>query len=133
MPVYNFSIFYLLLQVLAKAKHPVVVVGSSCLQREDGAAIMAAVSTIAQNARVSSGVEETWKVLNVLHRSLSWKIRGKASSNRAVFKGGFTIIYVPLCLCLQGCQSGGCTGSWLQARSGHYQEESTQSSVPTWS
>ncbi|XP_041806252.1 NADH-ubiquinone oxidoreductase 75 kDa subunit, mitochondrial isoform X1 [Chelmon rostratus] len=58
-------------QVLAKAKRPVVVVGSSCLQREDGAAIMAAVSTIAQNARVSSGVEETWKVLNVLHRVAS--------------------------------------------------------------
>lgn len=58
-------------QVLDKAKHPVVVVGSSCLQREDGAAIMAAVSTIAQNARVSSGVEENWKVLNVLHRVAS--------------------------------------------------------------
>eukprot|EP00064_Thunnus_orientalis_P001064 superscaffoldBa00000065_g1065 len=58
-------------QVLAKAKHPVVVVGSSCLQREDGAAIMAAVSTIAQNARISSEVEETWKVLNVLHRVAS--------------------------------------------------------------
>ncbi|XP_078480760.1 NADH-ubiquinone oxidoreductase 75 kDa subunit, mitochondrial-like isoform X2 [Lampetra planeri] len=57
--------------VLAKAKHPVVVVGSSCLQREDGAAIMAAVSTIAQRARVSSGVEESWKVLNVLHRVAS--------------------------------------------------------------
>ncbi|TMS06551.1 NADH-ubiquinone oxidoreductase 75 kDa subunit, mitochondrial [Larimichthys crocea] len=58
-------------QVLAKATHPVVVVGSSCLQKEDGAAIMAAVSTIAQNARISSGVEETWKVLNVLHRVAS--------------------------------------------------------------
>ncbi|XP_071758821.1 NADH-ubiquinone oxidoreductase 75 kDa subunit, mitochondrial isoform X1 [Centroberyx gerrardi] len=58
-------------QVLAKAKHPVVVVGSGSLQREDGAAIMAAVSAIAQNARVSSGVEESWKVLNVLHRVAS--------------------------------------------------------------
>lgn len=58
-------------QVLAQAKRPVVVVGSSSLQREDGAAIMAAVSTIAQKARVSSGVEETWKVLNVLHRVAS--------------------------------------------------------------
>lgn len=45
-----------------------VVVGSSALQREDGAAILSAVSTIAQNARTSSGVEEGWKVLNVLHR-----------------------------------------------------------------
>ncbi|XP_034742337.1 NADH-ubiquinone oxidoreductase 75 kDa subunit, mitochondrial-like isoform X1 [Etheostoma cragini] len=58
-------------QVLAKAKHPVVVVGSSCLQSEHGAAIMAAVSTIAQNARIRSGTEETWKVLNVLHRVAS--------------------------------------------------------------
>lgn len=77
-------VFYLLLQVLAKAKHPVVVVGSSCLQTKDGAAIMAATSTIAQNARVSSGAEETWKVLNVLHRS--WKIRGKAFREQGVFK-----------------------------------------------
>lgn len=58
-------------QVLASAKRPVVVVGSSALQREDGAAILSAVSTIAQNARASSGVEDGWKVLNVLHRSVS--------------------------------------------------------------
>ncbi|XP_053733849.1 NADH-ubiquinone oxidoreductase 75 kDa subunit, mitochondrial [Synchiropus splendidus] len=58
-------------QVLSAAKRPVVVVGSSALQREDGAAIMSAVSTIAQNARSSSGVEEGWKVLNVLHRVAS--------------------------------------------------------------
>lgn len=43
--------------------------GSSALQRDDGAGILKAVSTIAQNARASSGVEEGWKVLNVLHRS----------------------------------------------------------------
>ncbi|XP_030637496.1 NADH-ubiquinone oxidoreductase 75 kDa subunit, mitochondrial [Chanos chanos] len=56
---------------LAQAKRPVVVVGSSTLQRKDGAAILAAVSTIAQNARASSGVEEGWKVLNILHRVAS--------------------------------------------------------------
>ena len=55
-------------QVLAQAKRPVVVVGSAALQREDGAGLHAAVSTIAQNARVTSGVEDNWKVLNVLHR-----------------------------------------------------------------
>uniref|UniRef100_A0A1A8R455 NADH-ubiquinone oxidoreductase 75 kDa subunit, mitochondrial n=1 Tax=Nothobranchius rachovii TaxID=451742 RepID=A0A1A8R455_9TELE len=58
-------------QVLAAAKRPVVVVGSSALQREDGAAILSAVSTIAQNARTSSGVEDGWKVLSVLHRVAS--------------------------------------------------------------
>lgn len=55
-------------QVLSAAKRPVVVVGSSALQRDDGAGILSAVSAIAQNARTSSGVEEGWKVLNVLHR-----------------------------------------------------------------
>ncbi|KAK2856905.1 hypothetical protein Q5P01_005640 [Channa striata] len=58
-------------QVLSAAKRPIVVVGSSALQREDGAAILSTVSTIAQNARTSSGVEEGWKVLNVLHRVAS--------------------------------------------------------------
>ncbi|XP_030642367.1 NADH-ubiquinone oxidoreductase 75 kDa subunit, mitochondrial-like isoform X1 [Chanos chanos] len=58
-------------QALSQAKRPVVVVGSAALQREDGAAIHAAVSTIAHNARVSSGVDDGWKVLNVLHRVAS--------------------------------------------------------------
>ncbi|XP_055361238.1 NADH-ubiquinone oxidoreductase 75 kDa subunit, mitochondrial-like isoform X2 [Betta splendens] len=57
-------------QVLDNAKRPVVVVGSGCLQREDGAAIMSAVSTIAQN-KFRSGVEKSWKILNVLHRVAS--------------------------------------------------------------
>ncbi|XP_063323893.1 NADH-ubiquinone oxidoreductase 75 kDa subunit, mitochondrial-like [Pelmatolapia mariae] len=58
-------------KVLSAAKRPVVVVGSGALQREDGVAILSAVSTIAQNARASSGVEDGWKVLNVLHRVAS--------------------------------------------------------------
>ncbi|XP_075036301.1 NADH-ubiquinone oxidoreductase 75 kDa subunit, mitochondrial [Mixophyes fleayi] len=58
-------------KVLSQAKKPMVVVGSSALQRKDGAAIHAAVSIIAQNARSSSGVAEEWKVLNILHRVAS--------------------------------------------------------------
>ncbi|XP_024141888.1 NADH-ubiquinone oxidoreductase 75 kDa subunit, mitochondrial isoform X2 [Oryzias melastigma] len=58
-------------QAVTKTKHPVVVVGSSCLQREDGAAVMAAVSSIARKAHVSGEVEETWKIVNVLHRVAS--------------------------------------------------------------
>lgn len=56
------------LQALLAAKRPVVVVGSSSLQREDGAAILSVVSTIAQNARSSGNVEQGWKVLNILQR-----------------------------------------------------------------
>ncbi|XP_044158507.1 NADH-ubiquinone oxidoreductase 75 kDa subunit, mitochondrial [Bufo gargarizans] len=58
-------------KVLTQAKKPMIVIGSSALQRKDGAAIHAAVSTIAQNARSSSGVPENWKVLNILHRVAS--------------------------------------------------------------
>ncbi|XP_063788729.1 NADH-ubiquinone oxidoreductase 75 kDa subunit, mitochondrial [Pseudophryne corroboree] len=58
-------------KVLSQAKKPMVVVGSGALQRKDGAALHAAVSAIAQNARSSSGVAEEWKVLNILHRVAS--------------------------------------------------------------
>lgn len=63
-----FFFFLSCLQALLAAKRPVVVVGSSSLQREDGAAILSVVSTIAQNARSSGNVEQGWKVLNILQR-----------------------------------------------------------------
>lgn len=56
---------------LNKARRPMVVVGSTSLQRKDGQAIHNAVSTIAQTARVQSGCGEEWRVLNVLHRVAS--------------------------------------------------------------
>ncbi|NWV83347.1 NDUS1 oxidoreductase, partial [Dasyornis broadbenti] len=58
-------------KVLDQAKKPMVVVGSAALQRSDGAAIHAAVSTIAQNARAKSGAGPDWKVMNILHRVAS--------------------------------------------------------------
>uniref|UniRef100_H2YT73 NADH-ubiquinone oxidoreductase 75 kDa subunit, mitochondrial n=1 Tax=Ciona savignyi TaxID=51511 RepID=H2YT73_CIOSA len=60
---------------LKAAKKPIVVVGSEMFTREDGGAIHAAVSTIAQKARLTStsnrGGEDDWKVLNVLHKVAS--------------------------------------------------------------
>ncbi|WAR09849.1 NDUS1-like protein [Mya arenaria] len=61
----------LILLTLGAAKNPMVVVGSSALQRGDGTSIHQAVATIAQNARVQSDCGEDWKVLNVLHRVAS--------------------------------------------------------------
>ncbi|XP_030888983.1 NADH-ubiquinone oxidoreductase 75 kDa subunit, mitochondrial [Leptonychotes weddellii] len=55
-------------QVLHEAKKPMVVVGSSALQRSDGAAILEAISNIAQKIQMSSGVTGDWKVMNILHR-----------------------------------------------------------------
>ncbi|MED6270221.1 NADH dehydrogenase Fe-S protein subunit 1 ndufs1 [Characodon lateralis] len=90
-------------QVLAQAKRPVVVVGSSCLQREEGAAIMAAVSTIAQNACVSSGLQETWKILNVLHR-----VAGQVAALDLGYKPGVETILKnpPKILFLLGADAG---------------------------
>merc|ERR1712107_630221 len=56
---------------LAAAKNPIVIVGSEALQREDGGAVMGLVQQIADKAKVQSGAEPEWKVLNVLHRVAS--------------------------------------------------------------
>ncbi|XP_056007402.1 NADH-ubiquinone oxidoreductase 75 kDa subunit, mitochondrial-like isoform X2 [Ostrea edulis] len=58
-------------KTLNKARRPMVVVGSSTLQRTDSAALHAAVSTIAQTARVQSECGDSWRVLNILHRVAS--------------------------------------------------------------
>ena len=55
-------------QVLNSTKRAMIIVGSAVLQRADGGAIHAAVSTLAQNHRVKSGCDESWRVLNVLQR-----------------------------------------------------------------
>ncbi len=155
MNFWNFLLefFHSCLQVLSAAKRPVVVVGSSALQREDGAAILSAVSTIAQNARTSSGVEEGWKVLNVLHRYNLAMLVSVDSLNAVKLIDVFcrfellVIDYQPLivrycrcfllilcvCVCEQSGQSGGCVGSGLQGWCGRHQEQSTQSPVPAGS
>jgi len=56
---------------LNSAKNPIVIVGSESLQREDGGAIMSLVQQIADNAKMKSGADPEWKVLNVLHRVAS--------------------------------------------------------------
>ncbi|XP_051883838.1 NADH-ubiquinone oxidoreductase 75 kDa subunit, mitochondrial [Pristis pectinata] len=90
-------------EVLNKAKKPMVVLGSSILQRSDGAAIHAAVSTIAQNARVGSGVADTWKVLNVLQRFAS-----QVAALDLGYKAGVDVIRKnpPKVLFLVGADSG---------------------------
>nr|XP_002121686.1 NADH-ubiquinone oxidoreductase 75 kDa subunit, mitochondrial-like [Ciona intestinalis] len=60
---------------LKAAKNPIVVVGSEVFSRQDGGGVHAAVSTIAQKARISSaanrGGTDDWKVLNVLQKVAS--------------------------------------------------------------
>uniref|UniRef100_A0A3P9MLW7 NADH-ubiquinone oxidoreductase 75 kDa subunit, mitochondrial n=1 Tax=Oryzias latipes TaxID=8090 RepID=A0A3P9MLW7_ORYLA len=88
-----------LLQAVAEAKHPVVVVGSSCLQREDGAPVMAGVSSFAQNAHV----EDTWKIVNVLQR-----VASQVAALDLGYKPGVKIIREnpPKVLFLLGADSG---------------------------
>lgn len=53
---------------LAKAKRPIIVLGSGALQRGDNAALFSVVSQLAQKIRVQSGCGEDWRVFNILHR-----------------------------------------------------------------
>jgi len=58
-------------KTLAAATNPIVIVGSEALQRTDGGAIISLVQQIADKAKVDSGAEADWRVLNVLHRVAS--------------------------------------------------------------
>ncbi|XP_041329373.1 NADH-ubiquinone oxidoreductase 75 kDa subunit, mitochondrial isoform X1 [Pyrgilauda ruficollis] len=90
-------------KVLDNAKKPMVVVGSAALQRGDGAAIHAAVSTIAQNVRAKSGAAADWKVLNILHR-----VASQVAALDLGFKPGVEAIRksAPKVLYLLGADSG---------------------------
>ncbi|NXM20511.1 NDUS1 oxidoreductase, partial [Ploceus nigricollis] len=90
-------------KVLDNAKKPMVVVGSAALQRSDGAAIHAAVSTIAQNARARSGAGADWKVMNILHR-----VASQVAALDLGFKPGVEAIRknAPKVLYLLGADSG---------------------------
>jgi len=91
---------------LGSASRPMVVVGSSMLQRDDAAAVMRAVSTIAQNARQSSGCGEDWRVLNVLHR-----VASQVAALDMGYKAGVSAIResVPKVLFLLGADEGAVT------------------------
>ncbi|XP_059709255.1 NADH-ubiquinone oxidoreductase 75 kDa subunit, mitochondrial [Haemorhous mexicanus] len=84
-------------KVLDNAKKPMVVVGSAALQRRDGAAILAAVSSIAQNTRARSGAAADWKVMNILHRVASQVAAldlGFKPGVEAIRKGAPKVLYL---------------------------------------
>lgn len=93
-------------KVLDNAKKPMVVVGSTALQRSDGAAILAAVSTIAQNSRATSGAGADWKVMNILHR-----VASQVAALDLGFKPGVEAIRksAPKVLYLLGADAGAIT------------------------
>ncbi|XP_066139897.1 NADH-ubiquinone oxidoreductase 75 kDa subunit, mitochondrial [Euwallacea fornicatus] len=53
---------------LQSAKKPLIIVGSEVLERPDGSAILAAAQKLSASARPQ---EESWKVLNILHKVAS--------------------------------------------------------------
>ena len=53
---------------MAKAKRPVIILGSTALQRPDGTALFSVVSQLSEKVRTQSGVASDWKVFNILHR-----------------------------------------------------------------
>lgn len=63
---WNISIFNL--QVLANAERPMILVGNTVLQGQEGAATHQVVADMSQKLKSSKKVDKEWKVLNVLHR-----------------------------------------------------------------
>lgn len=56
-------------KLLAKAKKPMIILGSSNLQRDDSDALFSVVARLAEKLRTQNGVDsQNWRVLNVLHR-----------------------------------------------------------------
>lgn len=102
---------------LARAKNPVVIVGSEALQREDGPSVMALSQKISDNLRKvsrrhsagaspppqGSGCEEDWKVLNVLHR-----VAGQVAALDLGYKAGVAEVVAarPKVLWLLGADAG---------------------------
>merc|ERR1719266_2190290 len=88
---------------LARAKNPVVIVGSEALQREDGPSVTALSQKISDNLRKSSGCAEDWKVLNVLHR-----VAGQVAVLDLGYKAGVAEVVAarPKVLWLLGADAG---------------------------
>ena len=55
-------------ELLAKSKRPMIILGSTSLQRSDNEALFSVVSRLAEKVRSQGGVQPNWRVLNVLHR-----------------------------------------------------------------
>ena len=65
--VFNSQSFYSM-KVLSEAQRPMVIVGSSILQREDGTSIYNSVFSLANKLKASKNVPSDWKTLNIMHR-----------------------------------------------------------------
>jgi len=91
---------------LARAKNPVVIVGSEALQRADGGAVMRCVQQIADKAKSTSGCDSEWRVLNVLHR-----VASQVAALDLGYKAGVTeaLAAKPKVLWLQGADAGALT------------------------
>ncbi|CAG7677727.1 unnamed protein product, partial [Allacma fusca] len=58
-------------KVLQNAKKPIIVVGSTALQRADGAVLLSKIQAYCQSLRGKGQIPSDWRVLNVLHRVAS--------------------------------------------------------------
>jgi NADH dehydrogenase (ubiquinone) Fe-S protein 1 len=56
---------------LQNAKKPVIIVGSTALQRADGAVILSKIQSLSATLRAKGQIPSEWRVLNVLHRVAS--------------------------------------------------------------
>lgn len=55
-------------KILAKAKRPLIVLGSSALQRKDADSLFNLATRLSEKLRIQNGCSSNWKVFNVLQR-----------------------------------------------------------------
>lgn len=56
---------------LQNAKKPIVIVGSTALQRPDAPVLLAKIQKFCSTLRTKTNIDANWRVLNVLHRVAS--------------------------------------------------------------
>jgi len=56
---------------LQSAKRPIIIVGSTALQRSDGSVVLAKIQKLCSTLRSKGNIDQNWRVLNVLHRVAS--------------------------------------------------------------
>lgn len=58
-------------KTLNSAKKPIIIVGSTALQRSDAAVILSKIQKLSSSLRAKGQIPSDWRVLNVLHRVAS--------------------------------------------------------------
>lgn len=88
-------------KVLQAAKKPIIIVGSNPLNSSEGNSLLALCSSISNSLKSKGGVDQDWKVLNILH-----KVASQVAALDVGYKPGVESLGSPKLLFLLGTDEG---------------------------